>query len=370
MAEYRQRLVEYKMEDVTKEISKPLLAGVRKLVLLAHDESTCTANDGPKASWVLEGEQPILKKGVGRGSHRSDVIYSTFGWLKNAGVQIEYGKNHDGFWTGELFIKQVILLLFFHICYSFQMSKLKEKIIPEFERLHGPDYQALIMVDNSQGHGIYAPNALLTRDMNFNPGGSQPKLRDGWFINGLGERVVQHMVFSADHPTFPDKPKGMKHVLIERGLFRTKLKMQCKKPDCDPDATNCCAKRIIDLQPDFKEQKSLVHETIETAGHLCIMLPKYHCELNFIEFFWGAMKRYLREHCDYTYSGLQKNIPDAMDSVDVLTIRKWEHRMIRWMSAYRDGKGTKEAQIQVKKFGSSKQTSHRRVPETVARAFD
>ena len=45
------------------------------------------------------------------------------------------------------------------------------------------------------------------------------------------------------------------------------------------------------------------------------------------------------------------------------------------MDAYRDGclqgwKGTKEAQIQVKKFGSCKQTSHRQVYETVARAFD
>jgi len=149
------------------------------------------------------------------------------------------------------------------------------------------------MVDNSQGHGIYAPDALLTRDMNFNPAGSQPRLRDGWFINGLGVKVVQHMIFPADHPTFPDKPKGMKQILTERGLFRAKLMMQCKKPDCNPDATDCCAKRIIDLQPDFKEQKSLVHETIEAAGHLCIMLPKYHCELNFIEFFWGAMKRYL-----------------------------------------------------------------------------
>ena len=28
--------------------------------------------------------------------------------------------------------------------------------------------------------------------------------------------------------------------------------------------------------------------------------------------------------------------------------------MIRWMDAYRDGKGTKEAQIQVKKFSSRK----------------
>lgn len=64
--------------------------------------------------------------------------------------------------------------------------------------------------------------------------------------------------------------------------------MHCKKPNCDPDAIDCCTKRIIDLQPDFKEQKSLIHETIEAAGHLCIMLPKYHCELNVIEFFWGA----------------------------------------------------------------------------------
>jgi hypothetical protein len=44
--------------------------------------------------------------------------------------------------------------------------------------------------------------------------------------------------------------------------------------------------------------------------------------------------------------------------------------MIRWMEAYREGKGTKEAQVQVKKFGSSKQMSHRRVYETAARAFD
>ena len=82
------------------------------------------------------------------------------------------------------------------------------------------------------------------------------------------------------------------------------------------------------------------------------------------------MKKYLREHCDYTYAGLQKNIPDAMASVDVLTIRKWEHHMIRWINAYREGKGTKEAQIQVKKFGSCKQSSHRQVYETVARVFD
>ena len=75
-----------------------------------------------------------------------------------------------------------------------------------------------------------------------------------------------------------------------------------------------------------------------------------------------------------TYSCIQGICPDdeklAMASVNVLTIQKWEHCMIRWMDAYRDGKGTKAAQIQVKKFGSRKQTSHGWVSETVAHAFD
>jgi len=36
------------------------------------------------------------------------------------------------------------------------------------------------------------------------------------------------------------------------------------------------------------------------VGHLCIFLPKFHCELNFIKFFWGVVKKYLYNNCDYT----------------------------------------------------------------------
>ena len=62
---YRQWLSEYKMGSPHEEIVKPLASGVQTLVLVVHNESTCTANDGPKASWVMDGEQPILKKGAG-----------------------------------------------------------------------------------------------------------------------------------------------------------------------------------------------------------------------------------------------------------------------------------------------------------------
>ena len=53
-------------------------------------------------------------------------------------------------------------------------TKIKEKIIPAFERAHGAGYQALIMVDNSQGHSAYSEDALLVLQMkNVHPGGKQ-----------------------------------------------------------------------------------------------------------------------------------------------------------------------------------------------------
>lgn len=229
------------------------------------------------------------------------------------------------------------------------------------------------MVDNSQGHSAYAEDALLTSRMNLRPGGKQASLRDGWYMQNRC-KVSQPMNFPPDHSEHPGQPKGMKQVLIERGLWRENLVMQCKKSPngmkCEPGTTNCCAKRILNLQPDFQEQKSLVQESIEAAGHLCIFLPKFHCELNFIEFFWGSVKRYLRNNCDYTFTTLQENLPQALASVPIESIRKWEHRMKRWMEAYRNGLGAKEAQEKVKEFSSRLYTSHRRVPETLAAQFD
>ncbi|KAG0697965.1 hypothetical protein DFH29DRAFT_125363 [Suillus ampliporus] len=42
----------------------------------------------------------------------------------------------------------------------------------------------------------------------------------------------------------------------------------------------------------------------------------------------------------------------ALAPVPLQTIRRWEHRMYRWMEAYWSGLGTKDAWIQVLKFSS------------------
>lgn len=108
MAEYKRRLVEFAVDEVHREMPSSQGNFVEtRLVTLAHDEMTAQANNGKTQSWIFEGEQPLRKKGVGRGLHQSDVICSTYGWLPEASQTLEYGKNYDGYWTGELFVKQV-----------------------------------------------------------------------------------------------------------------------------------------------------------------------------------------------------------------------------------------------------------------------
>jgi transposase len=103
---YRKRIIEYDQKDPTKEIPKDL-GNIDRLVLLPQDEMTTQANDGNKKSWVLDGETPLKKKGVGRGIHCSNVICACHGYIAEAGQYLEYGKNYDGYWNGELFVKQV-----------------------------------------------------------------------------------------------------------------------------------------------------------------------------------------------------------------------------------------------------------------------
>ena len=77
-----------------------------------------------------------------------------------------------------------------------------------------------------------------------------------------------------------------------------------KNKQIDQTRTDCCAHRIMSLQPDFLAQKSELETIIEEAEHKCIFYPKFHCELNFIEMYWEAAKRYTREHGNYTWNGL------------------------------------------------------------------
>jgi hypothetical protein len=100
------------------------------------------------------------------------------------------------------------------------------------------------------------------------------------------------------------------------------------------------------------------------------IIPDLADELNFIEFFWGLVKKYLRNNCDYTFNTLKENKPKALASIKLETIRRWEHRVVRWMTAYWAGMGIQDVPLHVHKFSSTTYSLHRRIPERVAIAYD
>jgi len=170
------QIVQYVVGSVKKEIVKlPSNFVEWRIVVCAHDETTAQANDCCVKSWIFEDQHSLWKKGAGWGIHQSDVICSTVRWLKNASQTLEYGKNYEGYWTGELFVKQVSVFqpVFAYMIDQMELEQLHEKIIPAFKQEHRAGYQVLIMVDNSQGHSAYSEDALLTMRMNVNPGGKQ-----------------------------------------------------------------------------------------------------------------------------------------------------------------------------------------------------
>jgi hypothetical protein len=143
-----------------------------------------------------------------------------------------------------------------------------------------------------------------------------------------------------------------------------------QKKDCNNVKTadnNCCAVHLLANQPDFLEQKSILAEAIEEAGHIFELYPRYHCECNPIERFWGAAKKIARQNCNYNFKSLDNNINGFLDSVSPpgeipLQVRRYFNKSFRYIEAYSNENDATEAFTIVKEF-SKLQKSHRKLRE-------
>ena len=131
------------------------------------------------------------------------------------------------------------------------------------------------------------PKNANQRWMSMNGG---PRMQNGWYMNG-SDKISQDFYFPDDHPKFPGWFKGMENIIHECGLWPNEgLKAQCDGFKCVSGHTNCCTCQVLFCQPDFCSQKSHQEEYITSRGHICDFYPKCHCELNFIEQYWGTAK--------------------------------------------------------------------------------
>ena len=124
----------------------------------------------------------------------------------------------------------------------------------------------------------------------------------------------------------------------------------------DLSRSHCCLDRVIELQPDFVAQRSRLEEDLSSLGHYPIFLPKFHCELNHIEMFWGSAKLFARSQCDYSLAGLRKLVPQALESVSLASIRRFARKSWRYIDLYTQG-----ATGMFAEYANRKYKSHRAI---------
>jgi hypothetical protein len=330
--------------DEMTEIEPRLEANEVKHVLVVHDESIFNANDGEKVVWLQKDEQILRKKGQGRSIMVSAFLCECHGplYYYEGEEMIEVteifypGKGHDGYWTNVDLVNQ-----------------LKAKAIKAFDYLH-PTCKAIFAFDNSSNHGSMAPDALNVRVMNLNDGGKNvPIMRSGFY--GLNQTPQAMHKIGRVSGVLTKIPLGIKTILTQRDLWFDGLKLKCK--ECSEQANDCCARKLLGSQEDFKSQKSWIQETVEDSGHCCILFPKFHPEFNFIEMYWAEAKRMARVKCDYSFAGLKETVPEVLGKVELVKIRRFARKCERYMSCYRLGLPPKLAEFACRKF-----KSHRSIP--------
>ena len=147
-------------------------------------------------------------------------------------------------------------------------------------------------------------------------------MQNGWFSS---KKTPQSLYFLDNHATMPGWFKGMELIIKEQGLYpEGGLKSQCEGFKCVVGRKDCCCRRVLFNQPDFCVQKSHLEEYITSRGHICDFYPKYHCELNFIEQYWGAAKYIYRSSAKTAdLNAMERNDISCLDDVPLLQIQRW-----------------------------------------------
>lgn len=273
---------------------------LEKTVVFFHYESTFQCNDDQPTFLETMGTHIIKPKSKGAGIMMSDFIDEINGCLelteeeyerakaidptiKRYGrAYLEYGEAKEGYWTSDRFMEHV-------------KSAVK---IAEFKYPKEEGWEHVWIFDHSSYHGVMADDSLDVSKMNVNPGGQQRVKRDGWW-NGKPQSMYHRGV-----------PKGLRIVLKERGIDTRAM-------------VGDEMRAVLGSHPDFKNERNRVKRfLIEEKQHIAYLLPKYHCELNPIERVWAQSKKYTRAYCNYSIVSLRKNVPRALDSVPLESIKK------------------------------------------------
>ncbi|KAF9258948.1 hypothetical protein L218DRAFT_1080196 [Marasmius fiardii PR-910] len=261
MVEYERRMARWELtDDALTHIPPVLRLGEKEIIPQFHDKSTFHMNDFRTTAWLAEGQTVLQKKGRGHFGHMQMAIS-----LDKAHHIIYPGANGDAWWDTKQLLEQV------------------KEAISIFNEAH-PGCTALFIFDQSSAHASLAPDALHAFEMNKSDGGAQRKQKDTIIPQSNPDPQFQGQIQTMTLPG--GKAKGLQWVLEEWGFSVRGMQTKCK-PVCPTSNTDCCVARLLSKQDDFTHQISMLETLIKELGHECLFLPKFHCELNPIEMYWG-----------------------------------------------------------------------------------
>ncbi|PBL04490.1 hypothetical protein ARMGADRAFT_1041776 [Armillaria gallica] len=165
----------------------------------------------------------------------------------------------------------------------------------------------------------------------------------------LLKQKEQDLYFAEDHEN-ARLFKGMAIILQERGMVtESKKKAQCgsKFSDCPEGAIDCCCQCTLYNQPDFVAVKSRLEMVCKVWGFQVLFLPKFHCELNFIEQCWRYAKQ-VYHMCPPSSKedNLEQNILEVLNSIPLM----FATHSLRFMDAYCKGLNGKWAAWASKRY--------------------
>ncbi|CDO70198.1 hypothetical protein BN946_scf184905.g10 [Trametes cinnabarina] len=213
---------------------------------------------------------------------------SDYGWLhspdgaESARVLFKAGKNCDGYFTHDDILAH---------------AKAAMDILDK----HYPDKDHIFVFDNAPTHLKHAADALSARHMSKFP--TQPDKPmfgvaanvyglEGKPVYGQDGKLLKTKVrmgdarFRSGDPQplyFPEGHaranifKGMAIILKEHGFKNTHaMHAQCPDFKCKPPALNCCCRRLLFNEPDFRDVETLLETQCRLHGFKVIYLPKFH----------------------------------------------------------------------------------------------
>ena len=193
--------------------------------------------------------------------------------------------------------------------------------MPKFTPKLGSNWGIEVSKHDAAGNLVHNANGSLAKE--------KIQMSNTVLQNGM----VQALYYPAGHKQ-AGIFKGMAVILEEHGYAAAhKLCAECKLFKCAPPALDCCCRHLLFNEPDFVH----VDTILETACNACefkvIFLPKFHCELNFIEQCWGYAKRlYCLNPESSREDHLERNALTALDAIPLESMRRYVAMMFKSQS--------------------------------------